>query len=72
MHCPKCGSQNIEFISNTQSKNRGLGSWLFWIIIWFVTFGIGFIFWVVMIMTNKKTLTKTRAICRNCGHQWDV
>jgi predicted permease len=70
--CPKCGSENVQFIANTQSKNRGLGSWILWIVIAFCTFGIGLIFLFFMALTNKKTTTKTRAICKNCGNQWDI
>ena len=72
MKCPRCGSENIDFVSNTQSKNRGVGSWLMWLLIAFLTFGIGLIFWFFMALTNKKTTTKTRAICKNCGNQWNV
>lgn len=72
MRCPKCGCEHVEFIANTQSKNRGAGSWLFWLFVGFITFGLGWIFWFFMALTNKKTVTKTRAICKNCGHQWDV
>lgn len=72
MNCPRCGGNDIQFISNTQSKNRGCLSWILWLLFAFVTFGIGLIFWFFMALTNKKTLTKTRAVCKNCGNQWDV
>lgn len=72
MNCPNCGSENIEFIANTQSKNRSCLSWILMFLLFFFTLGIGLIFWIIMLATNKKTITKTRAICRNCGHQWDV
>ncbi|MDD4575117.1 MAG: hypothetical protein PHI36_01690 [Bacteroidales bacterium] len=72
MACPKCGSENISYIANTQSKNRGVGSWLGWLFIAFITCGIGLIFWFFMALTNKKTITKTRCICNKCGHQWDM
>ena len=72
MKCPRCGSENIDFVANTQSKNRGAGSWFLWLLFGFCTFGIGLIFWFFMALTNKKTITKTRAICKNCGNQWDL
>lgn len=72
MKCPKCKSQNIEFIANTQSKNRSAASWLFWILVGVVTCGLGWIWLIFMCLTNKKTVTKTRAICKDCGFQWDV
>lgn len=74
--CPNCGNDDIQFISNVQSKNRGCLSWLFWILIWIfitvITIGIGLIFLVFIVLTNKKTLTRTRAVCKHCGHQWDI
>ncbi|MCK9575648.1 MAG: LITAF-like zinc ribbon domain-containing protein [Clostridia bacterium] len=72
MICPKCSSDKISYVANTISKNRGAGSWLFWILVSFLTCGIGLIFWFFMALTNKKTITKTRAICNNCNHQWDI
>lgn len=72
MVCPRCGGKNITYIGNTQSKNRGCLSWLMWVIIAICTFGIGLIFWFFMALTNKKTITKTRAVCQDCGFQWDV
>lgn len=72
MRCPRCKSEKISFISNTQSRNRGLGSWILWLFIAFLTFGIGLIFLFFMALTNKKTTTKTRAVCHNCGHEWDL
>lgn len=72
MECPKCGCKSISYVGNTQSKNRGCGSWIGWLFIAFVTFGIGLLFWFFMVLTNKKTITKTRCICNNCGHQWDM
>lgn len=72
MRCPKCGSEDIDFIGNTQSKHRSLLSWIFWILIAFCTFGIGLLFLFFMGITNSKTSTKTRAICKKCGNQWDV
>ncbi|MDY5676829.1 MAG: hypothetical protein SPK63_03465 [Eubacteriales bacterium] len=58
MHCPKCGSDDIQFISNTQSKHRSALSWLFWILIAFCTFGIGLLFLYFMGITNSKTVPK--------------
>lgn len=72
MKCPICGGEKLTFIPNTQTKTRGIASWLTWLLIAFVTFGVGLIFLVFMLATNKKTITTTRAICNNCGHQWDV
>lgn len=72
MTCKNCGSNDIAIISNTQTKNRSLGSWLLWILFAFCTFGIGLLFLFFMALTNKKTLTKTRAVCKNCGNQWDI
>lgn len=72
MRCPRCGSDDIQFLSNTQSQNRGCLSWLFWVIIAFFTFGIGLLFLFFMGLTNKKTLTKTRAVCKKCGNQWEI
>ncbi len=72
MKCPRCGSEDIEFISNTYSKNRGCLSWIGWTLLAVFTCGLGFLFLYFMALTNKKTLTKTRAICRNCGNQWDI
>lgn len=72
MRCPKCGSEDIHFIGDTQTKQRSLGSWLFWLTIAFCTFGIGLLFLFFMGLTNSKTNTKTRAICKKCGNQWNV
>ena len=72
IRCPKCGGTKISFISNTQSKNRGCLSWIFWFLIIFCTLGVGILFWFFMALTNKKTLTTTRAVCNRCGYQWDI
>lgn len=72
MKCPNCGGEKITFIPNTQTKTRGCAAWLIAIIISFITFGIGLIYFIYLLATNKKTVTTTRAICNNCGHQWDA
>lgn len=72
MSCPRCGSEQISYLGNTVSKNRSAGSWLGWLLIGFFTFGIGWIFLLIMAITNKKTVTNTRAICHKCSHQWNV
>ena len=72
MNCPKCGSDDIQFISDTQTKRRSVLSWLLWILIALCTFGVGLIFLYFMGITNSKTKTRTRAICKKCGNQWNV
>ncbi|MBQ7224692.1 MAG: LITAF-like zinc ribbon domain-containing protein [Clostridia bacterium] len=70
MKCPKCGSEEVSFIGDTKSENRGCASWFFWIVLAFFTCGLSLIFWLIMLATNKKTKTDTRCVCNNCGHQW--
>ena len=72
MKCPNCGGENITFIPNTQTKTRGCVSWVLAMVISLITFGIGLIYFIYLLVTNKKTITTTRAICGKCGHQWDA
>ena len=72
MFCPKCGSNNITVLSDNYTKRRSVGSWLFWILTSFLTFGIGLIFWFIMAVTNSRDKRGTKAICMNCHHEWKL
>jgi len=74
MVCRKCGSEDIQFIAYTEKTNGGCHGCLTalgWIFIICISLGIGLIF-LLFRNSNKKNITKTRAVCKNCGHQWEI
>ena len=83
--CPKCGSDNINYqaVTNTVSKNarHGCAWWIFvgwwWIPIKWICFtGIALFMFILKLCGVRKkkdvTVDRTRAVCQNCGHSWNV
>lgn len=79
VHCPKCGSTEIQFntLSDTHTKKRKHGifywilfGWLFSLILWILLFIPRLI---IRIFRPKKVETtfKYEAVCMNCGHHWE-
>lgn len=77
MKCPKCGSENVNIQvvqtgAKSSTKNKGclftLGRWLLII----CTCGLWLIFGRKKSKTTTKFQSKKVAICKSCGHQWDV
>ena len=77
MLCKKCGSENINIqaVTETKTKGKGLIYWLFWVwfdmIIWIFLFVPRLI---IGLLKGKKTISKTykMAICQSCGNSWKV
>lgn len=76
--CKKCGSENVNVqrVSITKKKHKGLFYWLFfgWLIdiILFIFLTIPFL--IVKIFKPKNTRTKihSEAVCQNCGNSWKI
>lgn len=78
MGCRKCGGNdvNIQVVSETRTKKKGLIYWLcfIWLLdlaTWILMFGFRFI---IRIIRGKKIETKfyKMAICQSCGKSWRV
>ena len=73
MVCKKCGSNdvNIQSYTETKTKHRGCLGWAFWILLAICTCGL---ILIIPAITNSKTKSKTcpMAVCQNCGHNWKV
>ena len=78
--CPKCGSNNvnIQAVSITKNKGKGVGWWIYFLCIgWFIELMLWFFLTIprlimAMIGKNKKvkTVVKSVAVCQNCGNQF--
>lgn len=69
--CPKCGSTNIEIVSrNVKEKKKS-----FMAKCGYAIFCVCLAFIPLIISLIKKAIFKKkygRAICKDCGHQWNV
>lgn len=69
MICGKCGSDNIQAVSNTTGKikRRGCIAVIIHIFLILITFGL----WVIVPLlrggAKGKIKTKTEFVCLNCG-----
>lgn len=76
--CPKCGSRNVnvQAVSITKTKRRGLFYWLFFgwffdLLLWI------FLFWFRLLIAlfgskRVKTTVKSKAVCQSCGLMWNT
>lgn len=73
MKCKRCKSTDIQIqaVTTTQVKNRGCLSWLLWILLACLTFGL---ILIIPLVTNTKSKNKvhSEAVCQNCGNRWKV
>ena len=83
--CKKCGSTNINYqvLTNTITKDKH-HSLLWWLIVgwwwipikWIFFTGIAvFMFVLKMLGVRKKKsvfVDRTKAVCQDCGHAWDI
>lgn len=71
MKCKNCGSTNLIIVNeqNTYSTNRGLISWILWIILSIFTGGL---ILIIPLLTNRKTKSYNTqmVICKDCGHKY--
>lgn len=67
--CSRCGSRNVQVVSETHTKGRGCLSALLNL---FVMFFIWWIWLFVWLARGKKTINKTKSICLSCQNQWYV
>ena len=79
--CPKCGSNKINYqlVSNTRTKNRSIGWWIYFVIIgWFIELMMWLFATIPMLLIRIfhkgkiETKSETMAICQNCGNTWKV
>lgn len=69
MKCPKCGSENVQVQTITESRKMGCGTILLYIILACTILGL---LVVIPLLLRRKTDTVTYAVCQNCGHRWKV
>ena len=73
LHCPNCGSTNINVvpITHIKTKHRGCFMWLLWILLAICTCGL---ILIIPLITNSKVKSKTHteALCQTCGNRWRV
>ena len=81
LNCKKCGGNNISVsrVSDTKTvKKSGWKYWLLggWLVDFFMTFVLGFIFLIPRLLFRKKpkieTKIHTEAVCQDCGNVWRV
>ena len=78
MICKKCSSENVNIqkVSVTGKKRRGLIYWLFfgWLIdiLLFIFAWIPLIIIKILFPKKAKTKIKTMAVCQSCGYSWKV
>lgn len=71
MKCNKCGSSNLQIVSNTKGKVRGGRGCLMtclWIMLAICTCGLILIIPALKNKTRGKVKTKFEAVCMDCGH----
>ena len=73
LECPKCHSHNVNVhpVTETKVKNRGCFGWLLWIFLAVITCGLIIII-PLLTNTKSKSVTRTEAVCQNCGKRWRV
>lgn len=74
MKCRKCGSQNIQVVSETKGKikKRGCIGTLLWLPVIIITGIFGLIAALLTGGSKGKIKSKTKAVCINCGNQWYI
>jgi predicted nucleic-acid-binding Zn-ribbon protein len=78
LSCKKCGSENINIqrISITKNKKKGIFYWLFfgWLIDLFLWLFLTLPRLIFAIFRPRKVKTKvhSEAVCQNCGYSWKV
>ena len=72
MICPKCGSNNTQFIANTKTKYPNIFIMLCVFALCILTFGLFLIFVFIYFFAVKRTQSQTISVCNNCGYQWRV
>lgn len=82
MICSKCGSSNVSIqavnLVKLKNKHHGVLWWLFigwwWIPIKWMFFTLPAL--IIKLFKPKKqkivNITKSVAVCQNCGHQWEI
>lgn len=70
MKCKKCGSENIQVVSETKGKIHGgsLGQSIGRLFLIMCTLGL----WLLVPKGRGKIKSKTKAVCIGCGHQWYI
>lgn len=74
MNCQKCGSQNIQVISETSGKikKRGCLMSLFHITMVVLTLGLWIIIPIIIGGSKGKIKSRAKAICLNCSNSWYI
>jgi hypothetical protein len=80
MMCPKCQSENVQMVFNTQikAKRRGFFWWLFlgwwWLPIKWIFLFIPALIIKIFIPKRQKLTTKytSKVVCQSCGYSWNV
>ena len=67
--CPKCHNDNIQYQTVNEQKKTGCLMVLLYIIL-----AISCIGWLILIplLTRKKDLVVTYAVCQSCGYRWRI
>ena len=82
MKCPKCGSENVTVQTATtvtmSDKHRGCFWWLivgwWWIPFKWIFLTLPALIFAIFSHKKQKMKSKTysKAVCQNCGNQWNV
>jgi len=69
MDCIKCGSGNIQVMAGDSSvKGKGILWSIGRLILICCTCGL----WLLIGKRKGKIIVRTRAVCINCGHKWNI
>ena len=68
--CPKCGSENISYSNEVNTRSRGCLFQALSLLLAICTFGLS----LIITSSMRKVTTKNQvvAICQNCGSKWKV
>jgi hypothetical protein len=67
MKCIKCGSENVQVVSEMNAKSRGCMMILVHIFLALMTAGI----WLILLwLKGRKIQSKTKFVCLNCKNSW--
>lgn len=70
MICSRCGSENISYSNEVNTRSRGILFKTISLILAVCTLGLSLL--ITSNMRKVTTKNKVVGICQNCGHKWSI